>query len=125
MNYEEYVDFDDFCSKNNFTPKEGIEHLEKELEKQKKEKFDINNYPKTKKLLETPGMTIDLALVFTDIQIKKLKGEITMNNQAIIQQLRLRKEFLCERTLEASKEPKLELAKRYLTMFYAVTSKLQ
>ncbi len=39
------------------------------------EKF-LRKYPKTKHFLETTGMTLDQALIFTEIEIKKLERNI-------------------------------------------------
>lgn len=33
MNFSQYKDFNDFCAKNNFTYREGIESLDQVLEK--------------------------------------------------------------------------------------------
>ena len=35
MNFFDYIDFDDFCKKNNFTRDQGLEFLDKELVKRK------------------------------------------------------------------------------------------
>jgi hypothetical protein len=35
MRFSDYVDFEDFCNKNNFTPEKGLRVLDEELEKKK------------------------------------------------------------------------------------------
>ena len=37
MKFFDYVDFDDFCIKNNFTPIQGLGFLDNELEKLERE----------------------------------------------------------------------------------------
>lgn len=37
MNFSQYVDFEDFCNKNNMTSVEGLRFLESELEKLRSE----------------------------------------------------------------------------------------